>query len=58
MTSECTVSCGGGTKRGVRKCTNPKPMNGGESCRGDNTSTLLKCKMALCPGMCMCLFFL
>ncbi|XP_078375577.1 coadhesin-like isoform X1 [Oculina patagonica] len=31
---ECTVSCGGGTQRFVRHCTNPPPQYGGNDCTG------------------------
>ncbi|XP_078358676.1 neuronal pentraxin receptor-like [Oculina patagonica] len=30
--SECSVSCGGGTKTLSRTCTNPPPSNGGNDC--------------------------
>ena len=32
----CTKSCGNGTKRRFRFCTNPKPKFGGEVCEGNN----------------------
>ena len=30
--SECSVTCGGGTKKFTRTCTNPPPSNGGKDC--------------------------
>ena len=30
--SECSVTCGGGTKSLTRTCTNPPPSNGGKNC--------------------------
>ena len=30
--SECSVTCGGGTKNLTRTCTNPPPSNGGKDC--------------------------
>ena len=30
--SECTASCGGGTKVRLRRCDDPKPMNNGTNC--------------------------
>ncbi|XP_078352817.1 coadhesin-like [Oculina patagonica] len=32
--SECSVTCGGGTKTLTRTCTNPPPSNGGRNCSG------------------------
>ena len=30
--SECSLTCGGGTKKLSRTCTNPPPANGGKNC--------------------------
>ena len=31
-TSNCSATCGGGTKTLTRTCTNPPPSNGGKDC--------------------------
>ena len=47
---DCTVKCGGGVRRRSRSCTNPKPSNGGRSCRGSSTQTVT-CNMDIpCDG--------
>eukprot|EP00397_Hematodinium_sp_SG-2012_P048046 GEMP01054883.1.p1 GENE.GEMP01054883.1~~GEMP01054883.1.p1 ORF type:complete len:285 (+),score=29.30 GEMP01054883.1:56-910(+) len=33
----CSKTCGGGTKRRTRECTNPAPSNGGSDCSGSGT---------------------
>merc|ERR1712054_415238 len=37
--SECSVTCGGGTKTKTRACTNPAPANGGAKCEGKSTNS-------------------
>ena len=37
--SECSATCGGGTKTRSRTCTNPAPSNGGRDCRGQAVRT-------------------
>ena len=56
MTSECTVSCGGGTKSGIRHCNNPTPKNGGEICRGEVETNLIKCGAGVCQGRMLLLY--
>ena len=34
-TSQCSRTCGGGTKFSERECNNPKPANGGRYCIGE-----------------------
>ena len=50
MTSECSASCGGGTKSGIRFCNNPTPNNGGKICQGDNETNSIQCGNGVCPG--------
>ncbi len=37
--STCSVTCGKGTKRRTRTCTNPAPKYGGKMCSGPDTKT-------------------
>merc|ERR1712054_699932 len=37
--SECSVTCGGGTKTKTRTCTNPARANGGADCKGKSENT-------------------
>ncbi|XP_065911543.1 scavenger receptor cysteine-rich domain superfamily protein-like [Dysidea avara] len=46
--SECSVSCGGGTKNVTRSCTNPSPSCNGSDCDGDDYRSE-KCNMHCCP---------
>ena len=45
----CSKTCGGGTKKRTRTCTNPKPFGGGSSCSGASTQTI-SCNTGCCPG--------
>jgi len=44
----CSKSCGGGSQTSVRRCNNPTPMNGGQSCSGDDSRTK-ECNTTPCP---------
>ena len=48
--SNCTVSCGNGTRQKTRNCSNPKPMYGGQNCThlGPNIE-VETCNTNLCP---------
>ena len=46
--SECTASCGQGSKVRARACSH-QPINGSEQCEG-NAFEFENCKMAECPG--------
>ena len=47
--SNCTVTCAGGTKTQIRVCNNPLPANGGSDCMGNSTQTTV-CNTNPCPG--------
>ncbi|KAK3093477.1 hypothetical protein FSP39_016236 [Pinctada imbricata] len=36
----CSKTCGGGTQKQERSCTNPSPQNGGRGCSGDSTRSI------------------
>ena len=46
----CTQSCGKGLQARARKCTSPKPANGGRQCPGTAGETRL-CNTVGCPGI-------
>ncbi|CAH3173411.1 unnamed protein product [Porites lobata] len=48
--SDCTATCGGGSKTRIRTCTNPPPQHGGNNCveLGPDTETV-KCSRDPCP---------
>ena len=48
--ASCSVTCGGGVKVRTRSCTNPKPQNGGNSCKGES-SLKTPCNTDTCGGM-------
>ncbi|XP_061184990.1 SCO-spondin-like [Saccostrea echinata] len=44
----CSVTCGGGTQKRTRSCTNPAPQYGGAACSGDNEENQ-DCNTQACP---------
>ena len=46
---DCTVTCGGGTRKRNRACTNPAPENGGLDCEGSNKEEE-PCNNIPCPS--------
>ena len=47
---ECSVTCGGGTQRRSRSCTNPPMAHGGKPCTGPS-KMIQDCNMhVMCPG--------
>ena len=48
--TQCTKTCGGGTKSSVRICDNPNPENGGNPCEGDSKEDNKECNTMQCPG--------
>ncbi|XP_061184989.1 SCO-spondin-like [Saccostrea echinata] len=44
----CSVTCGGGSQRRSRTCTNPAPQYGGAACVGDE-SQVQDCNTHFCP---------
>ena len=49
--TECSTSCGNGTRHRVRTCTEPVPMHGGRDCVGENMQSR-PCFLRHCPGKC------
>ena len=49
--SECSRTCGGGTKTRHRACDSPAASNGGVPCPGD-VEEAHPCNTVPCPGMC------
>lgn len=45
----CSVSCGIGAQKRLRRCNNPLPANGGRRCVGSDTETR-NCLGKPCPG--------
>ena len=50
--SECSATCGNGTKTRARKCNNPPPSGGGSSCIGD-MEEIKTCDAGYCPSECI-----
>ena len=50
--SECSATCGNGTKTRARKCNNPPPSGGGSSCIGD-MEEIKTCSAGYCPSECI-----
>ena len=46
--SPCSVTCGKGTMKRTRSCSNPPPSNGGKPCEG-STSETVECEKGACP---------
>ncbi|XP_078325464.1 uncharacterized protein LOC111124244 isoform X3 [Crassostrea virginica] len=46
--SQCSETCGNGTKLRKRYCNNPAPYNGGEPCVGNDTE-ISECNVKECP---------
>ncbi|KAK3102112.1 hypothetical protein FSP39_008871 [Pinctada imbricata] len=45
---DCSRTCGGGIKKGIRKCNSPMPANGGKYCTGRRTR-YRSCNTTPCP---------
>ncbi|XP_029187797.2 A disintegrin and metalloproteinase with thrombospondin motifs adt-1-like isoform X2 [Acropora millepora] len=46
--SQCSVTCGGGTRNRSRTCTNPPPQHGGKECSGSEEE-MQSCNEFPCP---------
>lgn len=47
--TECTKTCGTGTRFRTRTCDNPSPRFGGFNCGGEDSQTF-KCNILPCPS--------
>lgn len=47
--TECSQTCGGGTKNRTRLCNNPRPRYDGLDCNGDAVESF-DCNTNGCPG--------
>merc|ERR1719494_1213049 len=55
--SECSETCGGGTTKRYRFCTNPEPKYGGKTCKGRNLGNDVQtksCNTHDCPSSTTC----
>ncbi|CAD5120039.1 DgyrCDS8620 [Dimorphilus gyrociliatus] len=50
--SRCSVLCGAGEKTRRRACDNPKPINGGRSCKGAGDYSDAEIQTVSCQGSC------
>ena len=48
--SNCSKTCGVGSRTRTRTCTNPAPKRGGADCVGPNNSTKICNTTIACPG--------
>lgn len=48
--SKCSASCGEGSRKRTRSCTNPLPAHNGKQCIGETVETE-DCKIKECPGI-------
>nr|DBA21577.1 TPA: hypothetical protein GDO54_018188 [Pyxicephalus adspersus] len=48
--SQCSATCGEGSRQRTRSCFSPPPQNGGRACVGKGTETEL-CQLTQCRGM-------
>ena len=46
---KCSKTCGGGTQKQTRTCSNPPPAYGGKNCTGETLRTI-NCGVSECPG--------
>lgn len=49
--SECSTTCGSGSKRRSRSCDSPAPQGDGKACEGDQDETV-ECISHSCAGKC------
>lgn len=49
MWSFCSAKCGPGKRERMRKCDNPSPKFGGNSCAGSDRQ-IMPCSLSDCPG--------
>ena len=47
---ECSATCGGGSQKKTRSCTNPSPTHGGKECEGQGEEEQ-ECGTDACPSM-------
>ena len=52
--SKCSKTCGSGKKYRTRTCTNPRPANGGQHCKGSSKQSHNCCIKHSCAGKTYC----